>query len=196
MSEETIHEKGREAVEKFREYLESTAKFRISFTVYQAAFAVEGITISGEHFHYDMVGKFVERPSALPIRVYIEVKSRYSSPTDLTTLYNEFVVKSFSFCLYHWKIRKNRDFKPYFLFLTNHPFHCAQYSEITNPGFISGIVGDAINKDKSFGVTKNDITWDEIGAFANLLWIIIFSNKQELLVINDRIELMDFLRRF
>lgn len=179
MPEGTTHQPALDFVMDVKKYLESTTKFNIMWNVYENEPHTTERMLNGDKYAYDLVGTYIGSPNEL---VLIEAKKR-SQLGNLARLFDEFLVKSFSVFLKHRK--DHSKWVAYFMFITDHAFHCSRYKEIYTCDYLKEKINKSIENNDSKGIT-NQYTIADLKDFSNKLWIIIFSNKQNLLCIDPK----------
>lgn len=187
---EIKHEKGKEGVRLAHLYLISTLKFDNFWDIYDKSNRTRADRIDGGSHDYDLCCAYIEKFNPLTKRpVYVEVKN-YSSLADLGSLYDDFVLRSFSVFLNEQK-NKIENYSHYLFFVT-HPFYCSKFDELRKMDYIRSLIKKSPNQ---YGIGGNN-KLNEIKEFCSLLWIIIFCREpQELFFHYNRFEIIDYLSR-
>lgn len=172
-SPEGLHDVGRDFLIKTKQYLEATLVIDVPWTVYHD----NGMTVlqglDGKAHAFDALGMLkdgAKRP------IYIEAKFRTKS-SDINSEYDDFVAESFS-CYVKEQWRPN--FDPYFMFVTNRPFKTEDYHKLTQTAYLASFLSNLKGK---YGV--NQATSDQVEAFKDRLWLVIWSNRQDLMCVSD-----------
>lgn len=108
--------------------------------------------------------------------IYIEAKYRTKSNT-INSEYDDFVAESFS-CFMQEQWRPN--FDPYFMFVSNRPFKMEDYHKLTQTAHLTAFLCGLKGK---YGV--NHATPEQVESFKDRLWLVIWSNRQDLMCVSD-----------
>lgn len=167
---ESQHISGENFVYQTKRYLEATLTIEVTWTVYDES----GMTVLGDLMGtahtYDLLAKLKEG-SKSPI--YVEAKKR-EQPSDINTEFDRFLGISFS-CFVANRTTKN----PYFMFVASRPFKMTNYHLLTTHGHLSRVIGNC----EAYGI--RDPKLQDILDFSSRLWFVIWSNKQDLMVVAD-----------
>lgn len=135
---EIIHEIGRDFVKNLKDFLESTENFGNVFTGNNP----NQITVRKKHDGstkiFDMIAGY-KKNLDYEIEVYIEAKN-YSSQGDLNKQYRKFLADCFSVWVYQKRLSSY--WKAKFLFISNHPFYCSEYSNLKSLNFLKSQIED------------------------------------------------------
>lgn len=171
MPAETEHVKGQDFVEKTKKWLEATLAIQVPYTVYDRTPQTTLELLDGELYRYDLAG--YHRNGNVPI--YVEAKD-YGPSSDINSQYDAFIQRSFSAFLRILNRHGRKIEPPYFIFAASRPFRTSNYHELTTLAYLKSQLSTP-----NFGLRTVSVTEDDLALFASRIWLIIWSNKQDLM---------------
>lgn len=166
MAGEEQQETGREGVRFAREWLESTTRVQVPWTVYEMPQLTTLTLLDGSRESWDLSGFFTD---GIRRQFYAEVKN-YNDDSQ-GGMYREYLTDCYSATAK--MIAEENDQKHEFMWITWHPFLTGSWTKLCDESTIS----DAVAKfpDKLGGHRYNR----EVGSLvANRLWLIVLSRRQ------------------
>lgn len=180
MPGETLHEVGRAGAVRAKQWLEGTTRVHVPWVNPDA---VEKLTfawaIKGS-FSFDLGGQL--RGGGLNGQEFFAEVKKYSQVGEQPAMYDEYLAK----CYRAYALMPNRC--DHFFWLTWHPFSLNRWAQLCVASSVRAAV--VSHREKCLGEsnleTAESAVDDELcSAVADRLWLIVLSDKQEQLVVED-----------
>lgn len=177
---EQLHERGREGAKRAKTWLEATTRVDVNWInpdgVQKLTFHWE----TGNTFSFDL-GGLLRGGDYHRQEFFAEIKN-YSDAHDQGTLYTEYLAK----CYRALKLMPARC--DHFMWLTWHPFSVKKWADLCSAKEVQRAVIE--NRERCLGIEKQAEAEVAVDArlceeVASRLWLIVLSEKQETLVIDE-----------
>jgi hypothetical protein len=165
---ETVQERGRKGVYKIRDWLESTTRFTLSWSVYDQAESCSLTCMDGSLKRLDLAGKYLTKG----VPVYVECK-KYSTPGIQAQEYKRFLAIAYSAT--EKSIEDHgQDNGNHYMWVTTHPFSLRKWKSLTTATYIHNCVKE--NPDLRPG--DPEINLDLIASLSRRVWVLVAADKQ------------------
>jgi hypothetical protein len=184
MVAEEAQELGRDGVLAVKQWLESTTHVNFDFMVYdnQAKCTLENLSAKPKRF--DLEGRFLEKKARA-----LSVESKhYKTVGGQAAGFQEFLAIAYSTTAR--ELETIGDTRREYMWVTYHPFAQTLWPKLTKKGNIRKalenyprFLGQAPNEPEG---TYRDVNEDVVDLLADRLWVLVFSHKQEKLMLSPK----------
>jgi hypothetical protein len=177
---EVLHEAGREGAQRAKRWLERTTRVDVHWVNPDYVAKLTFNWADGRTFSFDLGGQL--RGGDLDGQEFFAEIKKYNAVGDQGALYDEYLAK----CYRAFGEMPSRC--DHFLWITWHPFSQSKWTTLCT----AGVVREAVLKHRveSLGVTDAEEAQTVVDdatctAVAERLWLIVLSDKQEVLAVED-----------
>lgn len=186
MAGEQLHLQGKEGVHRAKVWLEATTRVTRAWAVYDET-SVEKLTFSwphgGQEFSYDLGG--ILFGGEFDNQFFLAECKQYKEASDQGTHYDKFLAQSYV------TLMGNHRIADHFMWVTWAPFRIGKWSRQSDPDAIKTAILLEDNRARIFGAGVSEeeaaelIDEDVVQRLAEMMWIIVLSDRQERLVISE-----------
>jgi hypothetical protein len=175
---EGLHELGRDGVMRIRRWLDATARFAMSHSVYdldpdrRPYTQVRVEQLDGRFENFDLVGDMRDAQGRRGNTVYVECKS-YSSAGNQGAYYDEYLATCYSaFAARQSNVGHVPSIE--FMWVTTHPFAVTNFAKLTHEPTIASACADETHNTR-----LGDEPYDpRLGAIlADRLWLVVVNDR-------------------
>jgi hypothetical protein len=180
MSGELLHETGRQGAVRAKRWLERTTRVDVTWVNPDAVAKLTFKWVNGQSFSFDLGGQL--RGGPLQGQEFFAEVKKYSGVGDQADAHAEYLAK----CYRSYAVMPSRC--DHFFWLTWHPFSQTKWAQLCSAGEVRQSV--MAHRSKCLGEADEAAAEKVIDdalceAVASRLWLIVLSDKQEELVVED-----------